>query len=179
KEATIINERNMNPFVFGAATLETIEKMANLNSNIGVEAFNQINSQKFLSVNEIDINSDGIPDQWKNLTPNNAEVGVENGLIVAKKIDKSGAGAMQTRPIALEEGKKYKLELVLDNDVKEVSYQVINYHKKYQKLEKIGAGVFSAEIEMTSEEINNEEYSVRLRIDKDLVIKSLTVSQVP
>lgn len=179
REATIINERNMNPFVFGTETLEVIEKMAYLNNNIGVEALNQLNNQAFITVNEIDINSDGIPDQWKNLTPNNAEVGVENGLIVAKKIEKSGAGAMQSRVIALEEGKKYKLELVLGNDVKEVSYQLINFHNKYQKLEKTGTAVFSAEIEMTSKDKNDEGYLVRLRIDKDLVIKSLTVLQVP
>jgi len=179
KEATIINDRNMNPFVFGAATLEVIEKMVYLNSNIGVEALNKINNQAFLTVNEIDINSDGIPDQWRNLTPDNADIRIQNGLIVAKQIDKSGAGAIQTRDIELEKGKKYKLELALENDVQEVSYRLINYHNKYQKFEKNGTGVFTAEIELTSKDINNEGYSVRLRIDKDLVIKSLTVSQVP
>jgi hypothetical protein len=178
KEAAIKNEKNMKPFVFGSKTLEGIEKMVYLNKNISGETLDQVKNQVFLTVNEIDINSDGIPDQWKNLTPDSAEVGVENGVIVVKSIPESGAGTIQTRAFDLEEGKKYKLELVLGNDAKEVSYRLMNYHNKYQKLEKSGERMFSAEIDMASEDINSEGYSVRLRIDKDLVIESLTVSQV-
>ncbi len=177
-DARIKNEKNMNPIVFEAKTLEAIEKLAYLKDYPDEEGLSRIGNYVFLTVNEIDINHDGIPDQWKNLTPDNAEVMIENGFIAAKKTSESASGVMQTRNFNLEKGKKYRLELVLDNDVKEVSYQLMNYHNKYQKFEKTGEGTFSAVIDMKSEDINSNGFSVRLRIDKDLVIKSLTVTQV-
>ncbi len=173
------NERNMNPFVFSEKTMGYLEKLAYIKENFENLDLEQIDKIKFLSINEMDINSDNVPDQWKIIQRERVEVSVNEGNILVNNIRDNTPGSFQTRNIGFEGGKKYKIELIIDNreDAAKVLYYIPGFHGDFVQLERISEGTYSANIEIPSDYKSEDTY-IRFRFSKDSLIKSLTVTEI-
>ncbi|ODM27125.1 polymerase [Clostridium sp. Bc-iso-3] len=173
------NERNMDPFVFNTKTMEYLEKLVYIKENFDRLDLEEVEKIKFLSINEIDIDSNNIPDQWKIVQVERVEVSINEGNIQINNINDNTPGSFQTRNINFEGGKKYKIELITDNqeDGTKVLYYIPEFHKDFVQLEKTGEGKYSVNIEIPQDYKAANTY-IRFRFSKDSLIKSLTVTQI-
>jgi len=138
----------------------------------------QVDKVKFQSINEMDIDSDNIPDQWNIVQKERVELSISEGNILVNNINDDTLGSFQTRNINFEAGKNYRIELALDNqeDIN-VLYFVPELHTKFVQLEKTGEGKYSANIELPSD-YKAENTFIRFRFSKDSSIKSLIVTEI-
>jgi len=172
------NERNMDPFAFSEKTMEYLEKMVYMKENFDNLNLGQVDKVKFQSINEMDIDSDNIPDQWNIVQKERVELSISEGNILVNNINDDTLGSFQTRNINFEAGKNYRIELALDNqeDIN-VLYFVPELHTKFVQLEKTGEGKYSANIELPSD-YKAENTFIRFRFSKDSSIKSLIVTEI-
>ncbi|MCX8130807.1 MAG: O-antigen ligase family protein [Clostridia bacterium] len=63
-DAVKANKSNLNPFIFSAQSMEAYEKLKYIKDNLGKQNFIDYEKIKLYNVFDLDINSDGVPDQW-------------------------------------------------------------------------------------------------------------------
>jgi len=105
----------MDPFAFSEKTMEYLEKMVYMKENFDNLNLGQVDKVKFQSINEMDIDSDNIPDQWNIVQKERVELSISEGNILVNNINDDTLGSFQTRNINFEAGKNYRIELALDN----------------------------------------------------------------
>jgi len=64
--------------------------------------FGQVDKVKFQSINEMDIDSDNIPDQWNIVQKERVELSISEGNILVNNINDDTLGSFQTRNIILK-----------------------------------------------------------------------------
>ncbi|HHV30635.1 O-antigen ligase family protein [Acetivibrio mesophilus] len=173
------NEENMDPFVFSEKTMEYLERLSYINDNFEDFALEQVDKVKFLSINEMDIDSDNVPDQWTIVQKERVDLSISETNILVNNIKDNTPGSVETRSISFEGGKDYKIELIIDNpeDATDVLYFIPGLHEDFVQLEKAGEGKYLANIELPSD-FNTANTYIRFRFLKDLLIKSLTVTEI-
>lgn len=176
EEVKLKNTENMKPFVFTEKAQEQLERLVYVKDNIGNLEIGEVNKVKFYSINEMDLNNDGISDQWVNIDPERSEFSIENGVFIAKLKNKDKGSLFQTRFIDFEAGKKYKLELVLENgeEVNDLYFFFPGYHNTFELLKKTADGIFEGEVILPSD-YNTKDNYVKFSIMQRLEIKRLTI----
>lgn len=173
------NERNMEPFAFSEKTMEYLEKLVYIKENFENLDLVKADKIKFLSINEMDVNSDNISDQWKIVQHERVELSMDGGNILVNNIKDDVLGSIQTRNISLEGGKNYRIELMLENqkDAGSVLYHIPGLHDQFVTLENVGEGLFVVEFELPSDYATKDAF-IRLRLENDPLIKRLIVTEL-
>jgi len=119
-EAMEINKKNLNPFVFSQNSVELLQKMKFIKDNWNSEEIAYINKIIHYSMFNLDINMDGIPDQWRisNKELINLSVNEENLTVQAS----SNSYLYTNYPIKLEKGKAYQIEIDTKGKVEYLFY---------------------------------------------------------
>jgi tetratricopeptide (TPR) repeat protein len=108
KLAMEYNKTNLVPFSFGKDTLQNIEALDYLKNNLHKKEGYQ--SVVFYSFKErIDVDLDGIPDQWDLEASSELEFSYDNALIVKSKSQKGVT--LKTRNLEIVPGEKYNIEI--------------------------------------------------------------------
>jgi len=170
-EAKEVNKKNINPFVFNQNTVELLQKMKFLEDNWDNENVNEVNDIIHYSMFDLDVNMDGIPDQWKISNDDFIDVLIyEDDLTVHA----SGLEYLYTNyPIKLKKGKTYKIEIELKDNVEYISYYITGITPRVLPLEQEG-NKYVAEL-FVENEPNDSQLRVYLR--SDCVIENIIVTE--
>ena len=173
-EAKEINKKNMNPFVFNQNTVELLQKMKFLKDNWDSKDIQDINGVIHYSMFDLDVNSDGIPDQWKVGDTTLINIFIDNESLTVKSY---GWAYIYTHyPIRLKKGDSYKIEVQLKEPIKYASYQISGITQKSLPLTQLG-NKYVAEL-VIDEEPNNEGNAFRIFIDVDCAIDNVIIKKV-
>lgn len=112
-EARAANARNLFPFKFLDGTSAIIEKDKYMKDTMDSESKINADGIAFYNFPEMDVDLDGLPDQWA-FDKNAAEVQVSDGIMSAASLTENAAAAIQSRVLYLSKGKTYRIEMELD-----------------------------------------------------------------
>jgi hypothetical protein len=113
------SQKSMIPFTLTSTTMEIIEKMKLLQANQGLSGDSVSSKSVFYSLNDIDIDGNGVPDAWNDTNTNDLKILVDGNKLTAEA--QSGKqGVLQSRKITLKSGKTYVISIELENN-KEVN----------------------------------------------------------
>lgn len=174
-EATEANKRNMNPFVLKEGTVALLQRMQFMHDHWDQDTLSDINKIVHYSIFDMDVNMDGIPDQWRisDTTLFNASI-VDNGMEV-KATDRSFI--YMQHYIKFEKGKSYKIEVKLKNPVEYITYHISGITPEALHLVQAN-GKYLAEL-FVENEPNGDENQFRLYLESDCVIKNIIVKEKP
>jgi len=174
-EAKSTNERNLNPFVFNRSTSEMLEKLKYIKDNAEKGGKIKIDEVVFYGMPEMDINSDGVPDQWTLSAPDQVKISVKDSNITVENTLVAKLPYIQSRQLELEPGKKYSIRLELTEAYKPdaIAFMVTGVMSGPANLERIG-DVYTAEI-TTSADSSNSKHSLLLFVNKSFEFKNVLV----
>lgn len=118
-----VNERNLNPFVLSPKAMEELEICKYINENAGKAG--SVDKVVFYNYPQIDVDNDGHPDQWSINDPTVTKIYFDKDLMCVDNT-KTGYGNIVSRKLSLEAGKKYRIELELDDagEIGEIHYNL-------------------------------------------------------
>jgi len=174
-EAKSVNERNLNPFVFNPSTSEMLERLKYIKDNAEKGGKINIDEVVFYGMPELDINSDGTPDQWTLSAPDQVKLSVNDRNITVENTLVNKSPYIQSRQLELEPGKKYSIRLELTEDYKpgSIYFMVTGVMSKAENLARTG-NVYTAEITIPDSS-SDSRYFLRLYANKDFEFKSVLV----
>jgi len=172
-EAKKASQKSMIPFILSPTAMETIEKVSLLQdkSNSSNESISA--KSIFYNINDIDIDNNGVPDEWNDTNLNDVKVQL-NGKNLIAEIQNGKQGILQSRKINLKQGKTYIISVDLEN-AKDITGDVlvtISGQKDPIKLTR--SSTFMAEIN-TATGGNIEPVSFGLVVNGRYVVKDFRV----
>lgn len=106
EEARQKNEESMAPFSPDTEMMNNLEKLKYIRDNAKNDKMLDVNAILFYNIPSMDINIDGVPDQWTIDNPSKTKLeSSEKGMSVV------GEGFIQSRQLNFAAGKKYKIEV--------------------------------------------------------------------
>lgn len=113
-EVKKVSQSSMIPFTMTPTTMEIIEKVRLLEDK--QNTLNQAISSKsiFYSINDIDTDGNGIPDEWNDTNTNDLKLQVSDNKLTAEA-QAGKQGVLQSRKINLKPGKTYVISIDLEN----------------------------------------------------------------
>lgn len=172
-EATKVNSANLTPFVFNDDTQKYIEKAVfikeNIDKNVGVEDL------VFQSILDMDLNRNGIPDQWSLSNKTALEVKLEDGIFKVKCKKPDENPYIYTRNLDFEPNNVYKIEVKLSNeqDLKPIDFTVLGIWGKLEQ-ENPGTNIYSAEI-TSPDDLTDKNKLLLLYMNDDYFIEGVRV----
>ena len=173
KEASEINKNNLNPFLFNAESVELLQKMKYLKDNWIIKESCDVNSIIHYSICDLDVNNDGIPDQWKSGNTELINVATDgNNLLITS----FGRAFLYTNyPIIIEQGKTYQIEVKTKDDLQYLTYYIPGIMSKAMSFTRED-GNYKAELLVENNPDSNGN-QLRLYIESDCVIESIIVKE--
>lgn len=172
-EAKEVNKRNMNPFIFKEETVVLLQKMRFMNDYWEQDEIQDINNIIHYSIFGLDINMDGMPEQWRinDTTLINAAI-TDNAL----EIKASGRSFIYSQHyIKLEKGKTYQIEVKLKEPVEYITYHISGITPKALPLTKVN-GNYSAEL-LVENEPNENGNQFRLYLEEDCILERIVIKE--
>lgn len=112
-EAKEVNKKNILPFIFNWTTLDTLEKTQYMSDSLKAQKFVNPEMLVFYNMPDMDIDADGIPDQWEqNINPA-VKFTSENGIMTVENTIPDQPGVIQSRMLGLRPGIVYEIEVEL------------------------------------------------------------------
>ena len=172
-EAKNINEKNLNPFLFNAESVELLQKMKYLKDNWIIKESCDVNSIIHYSICDLDVNNDGIPDQWKSGNTELINVATDGSNLL---ITSYGRTYLYTNyPIMIEQGKTYQIEVKTKDDLQYLTYYIPGIMSKAMSFTRED-GNYKAELLVENNPDSNGN-QLRLYIESDCVIESIIVKE--
>lgn len=173
EEAEEVNRKAIKPFVFNSGTSEMLERIQYIKDNIKVEKAVDISSIVFYSLNSMDINSNGEPDQW--LKDANTEIRLEGNEMAVVNKTQGRKGFITSRRLNLLPGKKYFIEAEIENKTPNdtIPFSITEGVKQSSVLtfsKGIYTGSFTTDMDFTA--VNP---CLRLEVDKQYNIKKMKI----
>jgi len=178
EEARQENELSIVPFTADAVIMDNLEKLMYLKN----KASNNSKSDKSIDVSRIlfynlpsmDINLDDVPDQWT--TDNSSQIKLtsgENGMIVSGQ-----KGFIQSRLLNFVAGKKYKIEVKLQNtnSIDKIPYSITNITGANEFLQYKNGVHFS--IVKLPDNLSSPTGSLRLELPGGCVVEEVRMAEV-
>ncbi|WP_161496584.1 O-antigen ligase family protein [Clostridium thermosuccinogenes] len=149
-EAKEANNKNLDPFIFSDLNIfEKIEEYKHISATMDYKQDSNINGSvinsvidRFIFINypELDINSDGLPDQWVIGDPTATKVYIEDGMMVVDST-KNGYGYITSRKLNLEAEKSYTIVVEITNPetIEKIEYNLTGVSQENGILEKSGS----------------------------------------
>lgn len=174
--ATEANKRNIDPFIFNAATSKDLEQLAYYKDKQNGKELTGTENIAFYSIPEMDIDSNGIPDQWNTTPQSEFILKNENSMLKVEKVSATQDSYIQSRLLSLKPNTKYRIDLALEgeNGATGVRYLVAGVSTQAENFEWVN-GVGSATFSTPEKAENN---SLMLYIDKSYTIKALSITEV-
>lgn len=178
-EAKQTNEKNIGEFVFTQGAMEIFERLKYIKDNLYSQK--KINAEDivFYSYPSIDMNSDGLPDQWN--VSNKKDVKIISGeTLRIERISSEENPYIQSRSLNLLPNESYRIEIELDNSigVKSIPYFIVGVNKNIDQLTQSG-NKYVGEITVPENYKITEDIIGRdgllLFIKQDMNIKSLLI----
>lgn len=172
-EATEVNRRNENPFIFNDKTMEMLEKLKYIEDKLKSEQLIQPSKVVFYNIPTMDIDGDGIPDQW--IWSYNTSVNSRGDYITTERIGKDEWGIIQTKRLTLEAGVRYTIQITLENaeDINSIPFIITGLHDKAEQLIS-EEEVFDADFSVP-ENFNAEDNLLSLYITDKYIIKDVVM----
>ena len=172
-KATEVNKRNMNPFVLKEETIALLQRMQFMNDHWDQDDISDINKIVHYSMFDMDVNMDGMPDQWRisDATLFNASI-IDNGI----EIKASGRSFIYTQyNIKLEKGKTYQIDVKLKNPVEYMAYHISGITPKALPLTQAN-GKYTAEL-LVENEPNENGNQFRVYFEENCLFKSIVIKE--
>lgn len=171
-EASIVNERNMNPFVFNEDTVGKLQMMQFINDFWDKEKeLLKLNELVHYTIPYMDVNLDKVPDQWESGITEQVSLNTRDKNI---SIQVTGDSFIYTKnPLRLEMGRKYFFEVELDRDIDTLSYEILGI-VGITPLQSIGQNKFTGEL-FVENEPSTFGHQFNLYFGSDCNVKSILV----
>jgi tetratricopeptide (TPR) repeat protein len=173
KEATEVNKKNMNPFLFNESTLELLEKMKFMKDYWNKNELKQINGLLHYTLPGLDVNLDQTPDQWRS-----GDMGLINvsASVTGIQIQVNGSSFIYaTNTIILEKNKTYLVEVKLDKPVDNIAFEVAGLINK-TVLQEQGEKRYMAVVKVGNEP-KADGNQLRIYLESDCVIESIILRE--
>lgn len=176
-EAGEINKKNMNPFIFNVMTDEMLEKMKYIKDNIKTQNVIDISKIMFYNISGMDINSDGVPDQWAadNMQIIKFEYG--NGVMKTVNTVADSIEYIHSRALNLLPGKTYRVEVEFSASprVNAIPFLVTGIDGKNEGL-RLSGNVYTADIS-TSQDFKGDNNVLKLGVIGKYEIKAVRIME--
>ncbi len=177
-EAIKANGKNMNPFVFNPKTDETLERLLFAKEKIQSVNKSDLDKLVFYNIPDMDINFDGVPDQWT--VSGNTALNIDAGNKAMTAENKNGVrdSYIQSRQINLAAGKRYKLEVEVLNKPGSgtIPFNIMGVSRSDDFL-KLNGGSYTAEF-ATSNDFKPSDNALRMFIPGKYDIKSIKITEL-
>lgn len=110
-----VNKRNMNPFILPAAAQEMVEKLKYTKDNINKQTQIDVDRVIFYSMFDIDLNEDGIPDQFNESKADEVALSSKGETLTTENKGQGKTNFIQSRELFLQPGKTYRIEVEILN----------------------------------------------------------------
>jgi hypothetical protein len=126
---------------------------------------------------EIDVNNDGIPDQWTLNTPEQIKLSVNDGNIRVKNTLVEKWPYIRSRQFELEPNKNYLIQLETTEayNPDAISFKVTGVMGKMGRLTRSNS-IYTATI-TTSKDFTNGKCSLALYVNKDYELKNVLIAE--
>lgn len=178
EEAAEVNKNNMNPFVFNTQTSTMLEWLKYIKDKIDVEKKIDIGKIAFYLLPDMDVNSDGIPDQWTKGNQENIAIRQENGGMTVENTDAKKQGYIESRELSLLAGKNYKIEMGLADmtGIQSIPFMITGVNAKNELL-KPENGLFTAVVKLPRDFKPNKNV-LRVFVNGKYTVKTLTIEEI-
>lgn len=174
-EAKEVNKRNMNPFVFNDDTVAMLQNMRYMLDYWGTDEIYYVNEIIHYSIFDLDVNMDGVPDQWKVNNKELLQVSIrEENKLEIHASDKSFLNSQY--PITFSKGGKYKLEIRTQNDLDYLYCYLVGHTLPALPLNKED-GKYATEF-IINDEPKLDSNELLLYFKSDCVIDSILVKKI-
>jgi tetratricopeptide (TPR) repeat protein len=179
-EAKEVNKKNLIPFKFSKDASEILERISYTNamSEINDATSSKRNALVFYNIADLDVNLDGMPDQWTVDEKYNVRVSNDGKVMVVENSEASNISYLKSRALNIKGESLYKVVIELEDsrDVNSISYSLISSKEKMGDLKKEG-NTYSIDV-FVPKLNNNETYNLILGIKDKLRIKKITVTAI-
>ncbi len=174
-EAKKVNISNLSPFIFNDTTQTYLEKAFYIKSGIAGKEIKTENLV-FQSIFNMDVDSNGIPDQWTVSDKSIVDAKIHNGAFNIGKNDMTKKPYIYTRNLGLEQNNQYKIEVELidPDNIKSIPYRIPGLSERIEQLN-FNDGVYSAEVLVSNKSDKN---MLHLYIENNYEIKSVRITQI-
>jgi len=172
-EAKEVNKKNMNPFVIKEETVELLQKLQFMKDYWDQDELKNINKIVHYSIFDLDVNMDGIPDQWRITDTALIDASIDNEVLEVKAVGSSFIYSYFY--LKLEKGKTYQINIKLRNPVDYLTYHISGITPNALPLTQVN-GIYSAELTVENEP-NENGNQFRLYFKSDCVIEKIIVKE--
>jgi O-antigen ligase len=172
-EATEVNKRNMNPFIFKEETVALLQKMQFMNDYWDQDEISDINKIVHYSIFDLDVNMDGMPDQWSIADAELVNASITEDNLEIKAIERSLIYSQHY--IKLEKGKTYQIEVKLKDSVEYLSYYIVGITPKILPLARDN-GKYLAGLLVEDEPYENGN-QFRVYLEENCILESIVVKE--
>ena len=172
-EATEANKRNMNPFVLKEETVALLQRMQFMNDHWDQDDLKDINNIILYSMFDLDVNLDGMPEQWgiSDRTLFKTSI-IDNDM----KIKATGKSFIYSKPnIKLEKGKTYQIDVELKNPVEYITCYIAGITPDTLFFVQAN-GKYSVDLLVENEQSENGN-QFRLYLESDCIIKNIIIKE--
>jgi tetratricopeptide (TPR) repeat protein len=173
-----VNKKNLNPFIFDQITDEKLERLQYAKEKMQLIGKEGLEKLVFYGIMDMDINFDGVPDQWTPYGNVNFKVNNQSGAITVESKDQPGSSYLETRALSLAEKKKYRIEFELLNKPSgdTIPFAITGLSQQNESLKFNGTG-YSAEISVP-EGFKPSENMLRIFVLGKYEIKSAKILEI-
>jgi O-antigen ligase/tetratricopeptide (TPR) repeat protein len=176
EEAKSVNEKNLVPFIFNAQTMDMLEKLKYIKDMHKIKQSINIDTVVFYGISNMDIDSDGIPDQWKPSGEGHVEFGMEDsGVLTIENTGVVEVPYIESRELQLQPGNEYTLQVKLANNigVHGIPYTITNLTAQPENMV-LKEGAYTAEFKIPEEHTANNS-TLRLYVTDKYVIEGIEI----
>ncbi|HEX9062079.1 MAG TPA: O-antigen ligase family protein [Clostridia bacterium] len=173
-EAQSVNKGNMNPFIFNAKTMQILEKFKYIKDYIHEIKAVSIDKVIFYSMNDLDVDNDGVCDQWSSEIEGKMKISSEDGLLVVGSSD-GRPWNIKSRDISLSPSKRYMINVEMQgvSDIKTLPYSMTGIGNGQMTQD---GNAFYTTVN-TPADFNQQTSNLLLQFDKVQKIKKVTITE--
>lgn len=136
EEVKEVNRRNLDPFILNDDSTIMLERLKYIKDYWGTDKLGFANNVLFYGINDMDVNLDGVPDQW-NRIKEVMKLSYIEGKMIVENVSSDSSGFIYTRELEFEKG-KYRIEIKTGDSkkIKEIFCYLPDITKDKVRMEK-------------------------------------------
>lgn len=177
-KAKEVNKKNLNPFIFNTETFKILEHLTYIKAALESKMNIDSNSLVFFNLPQIDIDSNGIPDQWSVIGDEKVKFIINKDKMSVEAVKPGSQSFIQSRGLNLEENKNYIIQVELENssDIKSIPFS-LTANGGLTEILKPEGNIFSAKVTV-NKLTEKDAYALKLAVYGRYDIKDITILQV-
>lgn len=118
QDAKIINNKNIVPFKYNTATIQILQKLQYIYDHMDKDQSIDLSKIKFYNMKFMDIDVNGVPDQWEEIkAPSTIAISSNGQDIVINNKQADSIQKIGIKLMSLFKGKQYEIDLTLTNSI--------------------------------------------------------------